>query len=134
MRVATLKGYGIDEKLAGKFPDKAQREAEIVRLSRAWASKMDGNSLVVLRRANVGFDVEKHFDKIKTKVLYVLSRTDKSFPPSLAPEVMNKLKAAGVRADYFEIDSEFGHGSAVVDAPKWAPRLQRFLSELQATK
>jgi homoserine O-acetyltransferase len=134
MRVATLKGYGIDEKLAGRFPDKAQREAEIVRLSRAWATKMDGNSLVVLRRANVGFNVEKDFDRIRAKVLYVLSRSDKGFPPSLAPEVMNKLRAAGVRADYFEIDSEFGHGSAIVDAQKWAPRLQSFLSALQTAK
>jgi len=134
MRVATLKAYGSDEKLAGKFPDKAQREAEIVRRSRAWAEKMDGNSLVVLRRANVGFDVEKDFDRVKAKVLYVLSRSDKNFPPSLAPEVMAKLRAAGVRADYFEIDSEFGHGSAFVDAQKWAPRLQSFLSELQAAK
>ena len=47
---------------------------------------------------------------------------------------MAKLRAAGVRADYFEIDSEFGHGSAFVDAQKWAPRLQSFLSELQAAK
>jgi homoserine O-acetyltransferase len=134
MRVATLKAYGIDEKLAGRFPDKALREAEIVRLSRAWAASIDGNSLVVLRRANVGFDAEKDFDRIKAKVLYVLTRTDKSFPPSLAPEVLSKLRAAGVKADYFEIDSEFGHGSAFVDAPKWAPRLQSFLSELQTAK
>jgi homoserine O-acetyltransferase/O-succinyltransferase len=134
MRVATLKAYGIDEKLAGRFPDKAQREAEIVRLSRGWATSMDGNSLVVLRRANVGFDAEKDFDRIKAKVLYVLSRTDKSFPPSIAPEVMSKLRAASVKADYFEIDSEFGHGSAFVDAQKWAPRLQSFLSELQTAK
>jgi homoserine O-acetyltransferase len=134
MRVATLKAYGVDEKLAGRFPDKGERETEIVRLARAWATSIDGNSLVVLRRANVGFDAEKDFDRIKAKVLYVLSRTDKSFPPSLAAEVMSKLRAAGVRADYFEIDSEFGHGSAFVDAPKWAPRLQRFLSELQADK
>ena len=134
MRVATLKAYGIDEKLAGRFPEKAQREAEIVRLSRAWATTMDGNSLVVLRRANVDFDAERNFDRIKAKLLYVLSRSDKSFPPSLAPGVMSKLTAAGVRADYFEIDSEFGHGSAFLDAQKWAPRLQRFLSELQAAK
>jgi homoserine O-acetyltransferase/O-succinyltransferase len=134
MRVATLKAYGIDEKLAGRFPGKAEREAEIVRLSRAWAATMDGNSLVVLRRANVGFDAEKSFDRIKAKFLYVLSRSDKNFPPSLASGVMSKLTAAGVRADYFEIDSEFGHGSAFLDAQKWAPRLQRFLSELQATR
>ena len=73
----------------------------------------DGNSLVALRKASVRFDAEKDFAKMKAKVLYVLSRTDKVFPPSIAPDVMAKLKAAGVTADYFEIDSElrpFGLG------------------------
>ena len=129
MRVATLKRYGIDEQLAAKFPDKAAREAEIVKRAEAWSKVFDGNSLVVLRKASVRFDAEKDFAKIKAKVLYVLSRTDKLFPPSIAPDVMAKLKAAGVTADYFEIDSDFGHSASGLDAAKWAPRLKTFMAE-----
>jgi homoserine O-acetyltransferase len=81
----------------------------------------DGNSLVVLRKASVRFDAEKD----------VLSRTDKLFPPSIAPDVMAKLKAAGVSADYFEIDSDFGHSASGLDAAKWAPRLKAFMATLQ---
>jgi homoserine acetyltransferase len=66
----------------------------------------------------------------KAKVLYVLSRTDKLFPPSIAPDVMAKLKAAGVSADYFEIDSDFGHSASGLDAAKWAPRLKIFMAGL----
>ena len=102
MRVATLKRYGIDDQLAAQFPDKAAREAEIRKRAETWSKVFDGNSLVTLRKASVRYDAEKDLAKIKAKVLYVLSRTDKVFPPKvLAPDVMAKLKAAGVTADYY---------------------------------
>ena len=131
MRVATLKRYGIDEQLAEKFPDKDAREAEIKKRAESWAKVFDANSLVVLRKASVRFDAEKDMAKIKAKVLYVLSRTDKLFPPTIAPDVMAKLKAAGVNADYFEIDSNFGHSASGLDAAKWAPRLKAFMATLE---
>ena len=131
MRVATLKRYGIDEQLAAKFPDKAAREAEIRKRAESWSTVFDGNSLVALRKASVRFDAEKDMAKMKAKVLYVLSRTDKLFPPSIAPDVMAKLKAAGVTADYFEIDSDFGHSASGLDAAKWAPRLRTFMAALE---
>ena len=131
MRVATLKRYGIDAQLADKFPDKPAREAEIVKRAETWSKVFDGNSLVSLRKASVRFDAEKDMARIKAKVLYVLSRTDKVFPPSIAPDVMAKLKAAGVTADYYEIDSDFGHSASGLDAAKWAPRLKTFMAGLE---
>jgi homoserine O-acetyltransferase/O-succinyltransferase len=131
MRVATLRRYGIDEQLAAKFPDKAARDAEIRKRAEAWAKVFDANSLVVLRKASVRFDAAKDMPRIKAKVLYVLSRTDKVFPPAIAPDVMAKLKAAGVSADYFEIDSDFGHSASGLDAAKWAPRLKAFMAALE---
>ena len=112
-----------------KFPDKDAREAEIKQARRELGQGASiANSLVVLRKASVRFDAEKDMPKIKAKVLYVLSRTDKLFPPSIAPDVMAKLKAAGVSADYFEIDSDFGHSASGLDAAKWAPRLKAFMA------
>jgi homoserine O-acetyltransferase len=131
MRVATLKRYGIDEQLAAKFPDKDGREAEIKKRAESWSKVFDANSLVVLRKASVRFDAEKDMARIKAKVLYVLSRTDKLFPPDIAPDVMAKLKAAGVTADYFEIDSDLGHSASGLDAAKWAPRLKAFMATLE---
>jgi homoserine O-acetyltransferase len=131
MRVATLKRYGIDQQLADKYPDKEAREAEIKKRAGSCSKVFDANSLVVLRKASVRFDAEKDMPKIKAKVLYVLSRTDKVFPPTIAPDVMAKLKAAGVSADYFEIDSEFGHSASGLDAAKWAPRLKAFMATLE---
>lgn len=99
-------------------------------MAEPWAREFDGPSLVVLRRALVRFDAEKDFRKMRAKVLYVLSRTDKIFPPSLAGPVMAKLKAANVDATYFEIDSENGHLASGSDAAKWSPTLRSFLNGL----
>jgi homoserine O-acetyltransferase/O-succinyltransferase len=134
MRIATLRRYGIDAQLSDRFPDKAARDAEVAKRALAWAKVFDGNSLVTLRKASVRFDAAKDFGKMKSKVLYVLSRTDKVFPPSIAPGVMAELKAAKVDADYFEIDSEFGHSASGLDAAKWAPRLREFMAALEKTK
>ena len=131
IRVATLKLYGIDDQLKDKFPDKDARETEIRRRAEVWSKVFDGNSLVVLRKASVRFDAEKDFGRLRAKTLYVLSRTDKVFPPTLAPGVMAKLKAVGVSAEYVEIDSELGHSASGLDAAKWAPKLAAFMAGLE---
>lgn len=131
MRVQTLKFYGIEAQLASTMPDAAQREAAIRRLAEDWARVFDANAMVVLRRALEGFDTTAQFDRMRAKVLYVLSRTDRLFPPSIAPGVMQLLERARVDARYFELDSEFGHLASGVDAEKWAPALGAFMAELQ---
>ena len=132
MRVETLKQYGIEADLAQRFPDPAGREAEIHRMARAWAKRFDANSLVILRKAALRYDVATQLDRIKARVLYVLSTTDKLFPPTLAPDVMAKLRTAGVEAEYFELRSEYGHLASGWDAEKWAPKLRAFLAELRS--
>jgi len=130
MRVATLKSYGIEARLAPDYPDPTAREAEVVKLAEPWAQNFDANSLVVLRRALETFDTTPLFGNIKAKVLYVISRTDKLFPPAIAPGVMQALKEAGVDARYYEIDSELGHLASGLDGEKWAPTLKAFMAEL----
>jgi len=130
MRIATLKSYGIEAALAASFPDKAAREAEIARAAELWASNFDANSLIVLRRALETYDTVPRFSEIRARVLYVLSRTDVLFPPSLAPGVMSALRAAGVSARYHEMDSDFGHLASGMDPQSWEGELRRFLAEL----
>ena len=130
MRVDTLRRYGQNEILAGRFPDPAAREARIQEMAAAWVRVFDPNSMVALRKAASRFDAERDFGKIRAKVLYVLSRTDKLFPPSIAPAVMDKLAKAGVDARYVEIDTDFGHSASGADWAKWAPALGDFLSSL----
>jgi homoserine O-acetyltransferase/O-succinyltransferase len=131
LRVDTLTRYGMANSLAARFPNKAGADAELHRIAASWADVFDANSLFILGRAMQTFNVEAQFNRIKVPVLYVLSRTDVLFPPSLAPVVMEGLKKAGVDATYFEIDSDHGHLASGADADKWAPALRAFMTKLE---
>ncbi len=131
IRIPTLKTYGIEARLRDTLSEPDEIEAAIRGEAARWAEGFDANSLIILAKALRGFDVTGQFGKIKAKVLYVLSRTDQLFPPDLAPGVMAGLKAAGVDADYFLLDSEYGHSASGRDAHKWAPRLRQFMESLR---
>ncbi|MGH7030493.1 MAG: homoserine O-acetyltransferase family protein [Stellaceae bacterium] len=132
MRFETLMRYGYNEQLAGRYPDQGERERAIHDLAADWARRWDANSLVILRRATIGFDTVKDFAEIRAKVLYVLCRSDVLFPPTLRPGVMNDLAAAGVEARYFEIDSDLGHSASGPEHARWSPVLREFLVPLIA--
>ncbi len=131
LRVDTLTRYGMANSLAARFPNKTDAAAELHRIASDWAQVFDANSLFILGRALETFDVTPRLDRIKVPVLYVLSRSDALFPPSLAPGVMEGLKKAGVDAAYFEIDSDQGHLASGADADKWAPVLRAFMTKLE---
>ena len=133
IRVATLKLYGIEARLKQSMSDPQEIEAAIRKEATQWARGFDANSLIILANALRGFDVTPKFSEIKAKVLFVLSRTDLLFPPEIAPGVMKDLKDAGVDADYFLLDSDYGHSASGVDAHKWAPRLKQFMESLNLT-
>jgi homoserine O-acetyltransferase len=132
LRVDTLTRYGLADSLAERLPDPAARYAELRRIASAWADVFDANSLFILGRAMARYDITKDYGRIKVPVLYMLSRTDTLFPPSLAPGVIAGLRGAGIDADYVEIDSEHGHLASGADAGKWAPALRAFISKLEA--
>jgi homoserine O-acetyltransferase len=130
IRIATLKTYGIETRLRDTLSDPAEIEQAIREEATKWAEGFDANSLLVLAKALRSFDVTPELGKIKAKVLYILSRTDKLLPPELEQQVMPALKAAGVDADYFLLDSDYGHSASGRDADKWAPRLREFMESL----
>jgi homoserine O-acetyltransferase/O-succinyltransferase len=134
IRIGTLKNYGIEARLRHTMSDASEIEAAIRDEAARWARGFDANSLIILAKAMRGFDVTPRFGDIKAKVLYVISRTDKLFPPEIAPGVMHALGEAGVDADYFLLDSELGHSASGLDAAKWAPRLRQFMESLTRTR
>ena len=132
IRVETLKRYGIEANLRERHPDPEARERAIREVAANWAKNWDANSLIILRRALLGFDARPQFDRIRARVLYVLCRSDALFPPKIAPDVMAALQAAGVEARYFEIDSDLGHSSSGPEYRKWEPVLREFLAPVVA--
>ena len=130
LREETLRRYGIEAELTAAFPDRAARDGEIRRQATTWAEAFDAHSMLVLGRAIQSWSVLDRVPSIRARVLYVLSRTDALFPPSLAPGVMAALAQAGVAARYVEIDSEHGHLASGTDAARWAPDLRAFMEQL----
>jgi homoserine O-acetyltransferase/O-succinyltransferase len=128
LRIETLKRYGAEEVLAQQIANAEKREAALRSAAEKWAHEFDANGMLRLAHASSFFDAEKDFAKMRAKLLYVLSSTDKLFPPSIAPDVMGKLKAAGVDATFFELKSSYGHLASRADADKWAPTLKAFLA------
>jgi homoserine O-acetyltransferase len=131
LRIETLERYGQNEVLARTIADPDRRAARLRELADAWARQFDPNSMIALRKAAVKFDAERDLAKVRAKMLYVLSRTDKLFPPSIAPGVMDKLTRAGVDARYFEIDTELGHSASGPEWAKWGPTLKDFVAGLE---
>jgi homoserine O-acetyltransferase/O-succinyltransferase len=130
IRMETLKRYGIEAIIGTDHLSSEQREARIRRQAEVWARDFDAHSLIVLRKASVRFDAQRHFSAIRAKVLYVISRSDQLFPPSMGARVMGRLQTAGVDATYVELDSNFGHLASGREADQWAPALQGFLERL----
>jgi homoserine O-acetyltransferase len=130
LREATLRRYGIDAALAAYFADPAARAEALHTIARRWAEVFDPHSLFVLGDAANQFDATPQFDRLRARVLFVLSTTDALFPPALAAPVMAALRAAGVEATYEELDSPHGHLAPGLDAAKWAPALARLMASV----
>jgi len=130
LRVQTLKSYGVDDILARSIRDPAEREAVLIERAKDWAKQFDANALLTIMKIMASYDIESSIDRIRAKLLYVLSRTDHLFPPTLAEQIMPRLAEEGVDCTYFEIDSDNGHAASATDAALWAPVLRDFLDGL----
>src|SRR5690606_37661057 len=83
MRYDTLATYGFLAWCQSKGMDSAEQTQVAQQLASKWAKEFDVNSLITLRQAIASFDVTDKLAAIQSQVLYVLSTTDKLFPPSL---------------------------------------------------
>ena len=118
IRYETLLNYG-------------QAEAEARVAAKSWAKIYDGHSLVTLRRAIDGFDITKQYDQLKkTKVLYVISKTDRLFDLTDCAAHALEMRKAGVDLTYVEMPSDKGHMASHADAAMWAPILSAFMKSL----
>ena len=130
LRVETLRGYGLGRALADSLGSQAAADEELHKRGQQWAGQFDANALIALRRAAVRFNAWDNAANIKAPLLYVLVNTDSRFPaPELAEPTMAHLKASGVNASYFEIDSPYGHLAPTEDWQKWAGALETFLDQ-----
>lgn len=127
-RVEMLRRGGFADELRARLADAAQAEAMLAAQARAWALDVDPSSLLVLAGAMERFDVRDRLDRMRAPLLWVLSRSDKRFPPALFAQAGPRLDAAGVRWTPLVIDSDRGHDAAGAEPQLWDARLRAFLS------
>jgi len=128
LRVDTLTRYGVDAEMRPRWPDAAQRAAEIRRLAREWAVQFHPGSLLTLAHAAESFDLRGQLGTIRAPLLMVLSRSDQVFSPTLARSFAPWLDGAGVPWSYVELDSDKGHFASGADAGLWADTLREFMA------
>lgn len=98
--------------------------------------RFDANSYVCVSRAIDLHDVSRGrgtmddaFRRIRARCLLIGIRTDFLFPPATVQATLAQLKQAGVSADYWEMDSEYGHDAFLEEQIKLEAPLRELLSE-----
>lgn len=131
LRLQTLERYGIDAELHSCFPDVERRRREMERMARKWAEEFDPGSLVILAQAAEKFDVRGALERMRARLLYVLSKSDATFPPDLVNDLGPLFDAADIDWRYVELESAKGHLASGADSELWAGALREFVQGAQ---
>jgi homoserine O-acetyltransferase/O-succinyltransferase len=103
--------------------------------------RFDANSYLVLSKAMDTFDLahgnrsatslEAALRRIRARLLLVGISSDWLFPPSDVRALAWAARAAGVKANYAELDSSHGHDGFLAEAEQLAPIIKTHLEEEQ---
>jgi homoserine O-acetyltransferase len=129
LRIATLRSYGIEEKLA-KTQTADETEDLIESSAREWAEEFDAHALIRQMQAWASFDLRGQLDRIRARVFYVLCDTDELFPSSIGDEVLAALRGNGTQVTYHEVKSTLGHYATIEEPEKWVPAATEFVAGL----
>lgn len=104
----------------------------------ALVRRFDANTYLYLSKAMDLHDVgrgrgsyRQAIALIRARVLVVGIRSDILFPPHQQRELVQMLQMAGLDAEYFEMDSPWGHDAFLVDYHILNPVIKRFLDRLE---
>ncbi|WP_354446467.1 alpha/beta fold hydrolase [Ottowia thiooxydans] len=121
LRVATLRQYGMETILNAQGVDPTDVQGRMERMAAQWAHEFDPHALVVLLRAALDFDVQPFMGAIRAKVLHVVARSDKLFPPNATMNCEMARVLGSYR--YVEMDTDLGHSSSGPAHALWSPAL-----------
>jgi len=94
---------------------------------KARAAVADANHLIYTSHALQSYTTSDRLPQIKAKYLFVSSKGDAMFPKSLAYAAAAKLKAAGLKAEVFEMDGGRGHLDAIFTVEQATAAIKSFL-------
>jgi homoserine O-acetyltransferase len=74
--------------------------------------------------------LEEGAARMRCKALFVSFRSDWLFTPRDTAELVDALRKVGRDAEHHEIESAYGHDAFLVEYPKYAYLLARFLERV----
>ncbi|HEX5081666.1 MAG TPA: homoserine O-acetyltransferase [Blastocatellia bacterium] len=98
--------------------------------------RFDANSYLIITKAMDNFHPARGYDseraaleRLKARVLTVGISSDWLFPPEEVKALAERMKDAGVDAEYAELQSTHGHDGFLAEPDAFAPIVRRFLSK-----
>jgi len=119
------------------FGDQFEVESYLNYQGERFVERFDANSYIYLTKAMDYYDIaEEHATleegaaRIRCKALFISFRSDWLFTPRDTAELVEALRKVGRDAEYHEIESVYGHDAFLVEYPKYAYLLARFLERI----
>ena len=126
-RVNVLNHYGFADYLLDSSHSLEVVQTIISNAAKGWAGHFDPNSLIILRRANIGSSAKYKAFKIKVPILKVLAKTDKVTSMEEGYSTIKYLKSLNIDCDLIELKTKFGHYGPMSDYNEWSNQLKDFL-------
>jgi homoserine O-acetyltransferase len=120
-----------------RFGQRFEIESYLQHMGEKFIDRFDANSYIYLTKAMDFYDIaegcaslEEAAAGIKCKSLFIAFRSDWLFPPQETEELVEALRAVGREAEYHEVESDYGHDAFLVEYPKYAYLIKRFLERM----
>ena len=126
-RIKVLNHYGFADYLLDLNHSLEVVQTIILKAAKGWAGHFDPNSLIILRRANIGSSAKYKAFKIKVPILKVLAKTDKVTSMEEGYSTIKYLKSLNIDCDLIELKTKFGHYGPMSDYNEWSNQLKDFL-------
>ncbi len=104
---------------------------------RSFVDRFDTNSFLYLAKSLDLYDVAWGFEGLEDALsnlscqsLWFAFTSDWLYPPYQTEELIEVLQKLGNPAEYYLIDSDYGHDSFLVEPEKFTPRIVEFLNRL----
>lgn len=122
---------------ATQFGDRFEIENYLHYQGSRFVERFDANSYLYLTKAMDFYDLaedctslEEGAARIRCKALFVAFRSDWLFPPRETAELVDAMRAVGRDVEFHEIESAYGHDAFLVEYPKYAYLIERFLERV----
>jgi homoserine O-acetyltransferase len=130
-------GRRLKGSVADPFNDQFEVESYLNYQGERFVERFDANSYIYLTKAMDYYDIaencaalEEGAARMRCKALFVSFRSDWLFTPRDTAELVDALRKVGRDAEHHEIESAYGHDAFLVEYPKYAYLLARFLERV----